>query len=60
MKNILANNNIKEKEEGTRDYINLWGLGLINKYKFFDNDNFENKIIREVDEDKEEESEFNS
>ena len=60
LKNILAINNIKEKEEGARDYINLWGLGLINKYKLFDNDNFENKIIREVDEDKEEESEFNS
>ena len=60
LKNILERYNIKEKEEGTRDFINLWGLGLSNKYKFFENENFENKVIKEVDEDKEEESEFNS
>ena len=35
-------------------------MGPSNKYKFFENENFENKVIKEVDEDKEEESEFNS
>ena len=58
LKNILENNGIKETKEGNGDCVNIWGLGIANK--FFKNENFENKIIKEVDEDKEEESEFNS
>ena len=58
LKHILENNDIKEKEPGTDDFINIWGLGIKNKYNF-GSDNFDN-IIKEVDEDKEEESEIYS
>ena len=59
LKQILENNNIKEKEQGVGDYVNLWALGMRNKFNF-EKKNYENNIITEVDEDKEEESEYYS
>ena len=53
LKFILEKNNIQEKEEESENYN-------INKYKYYSNENFENKIIREVDEEKEEESDYYS
>jgi hypothetical protein len=66
LKNVLEKYNIVEKKEGEDNYINLKSLNLTNdinytyKYNkyhnYIDEDNiFENKVIREVDEDKEEE-----
>ena len=63
LKYVLNKNNIKEKEEGEENYINLQSLNLnndinynYNKYHhIIEDDIFENKVIREVDEDKEEE-----
>ena len=64
LKNILSKYNIKEKEEGDENSINLKAINInykyghkFNKYNNLINgdDIFENKIIREVDEDKEEE-----
>ena len=64
LKYVLNKYNIKEKKEGEGNYINLRNMNLDNNinYKFRkyknildSNDIFENKIIREVDEDKEEE-----
>jgi hypothetical protein len=59
LKQILENNNIKEKEQGVGDYVNLWALGMRNKFNF-EKKNYENNIITEVDEDKEDESEYYS
>ena len=59
LKQILENNNIKEKEQGVGDYVNLWALGMRNKFNFGIK-NYENNIITEVDEDKEDESEYYS
>ena len=53
LKFILEKNNIQEKEEESENYN-------INKYKYYSNENFENKIIKEVDEEKEEESDYYS
>ena len=58
LKQILENNDIKEKEPGTDDFINLCILGIKNKYNL-GSDNLDN-IIKEVDEEKEEESEIYS
>ena len=66
LKNVLEKYNIVEKKEGEENYINLKSLNLTNdinytsKYNKYHNyidedDIFENKVIREVDEDKEEE-----
>ena len=64
LKKVLNKYNIKEKEEGKENYINLRNLNLNNKinntFRKYQNilnedDIFENKVIREVDEDKEEE-----
>jgi hypothetical protein len=66
LKNVLEKYNIVEKKEGEENYINLKSLNLTNdinytyKYHKYHNyidedDIFENKVIREVDEDKEEE-----
>ncbi len=66
LKNVLEKYNIVEKKEGEENYINLKslnltsGLNFTNKYNKYHNyidedDIFENKVIREVDEDKEEE-----
>ena len=64
LKYVLNKYNIKEKKEGEEKYINLRKINLDNNinYKFRkyknilnENDIFENKVIREVDEDKEEE-----
>ena len=64
LKYVLNKYNIKEKKEGEEKYINLRNINLDNninykfrKYKNILNENniFENKVIREVDEDKEEE-----
>ena len=62
LKQILENNNIKEKEQGTEDCVNLWGLKIKNKFNFGNNnfENIENNIIKEVDEEKEDESEYYS
>ena len=58
LKEILENNEIKEKEQGSDNFINLWGLGIKNKYNF-GNENLDG-IIKEVDEDKEDESDLYS
>jgi len=66
LKNVLSKYKIKEKKEGEENYINLRSLNLnndenmkYNKYSKYhhiiEDDIFENKVIREVDEDKEEE-----
>ena len=66
LKKVLEKYNIVEKKEGEENYINLKSLNLTsninyaykyNKYhNYIDEDDiFENKVIREVDEDKEEE-----
>ena len=67
LKDTVNKFNIKEKEEGEENYINLRNINLNNitndieyKYRKYKNildedDIFENKVIREVDEDKEEE-----
>ena len=62
LKQILENNNIKEKEQGAEDCVNLWGLKIRNQFNLGNNnfENIENNIIREVDEEKEDESEFYS
>ena len=60
LKHILIYHGINEKEEGAEDFTNIWGMGISHKYQYLENENFENKIIKEVDEDKEEESELNS
>ena len=62
LKQILENNDIKEKEQGTEDCVNLWGLRVRNKFNFGKEnfENFENNIIKEVDEEKEDESEYYS
>ena len=57
LKQIFENNNIKEKEQGSEDCVNLWGLKIRNKFNFGNN---ENNIIKEVDEEKEDESEYYS
>ena len=69
LKDALNKYNIKEKKEGDENYINLRNINFNNinqnndnNYKFRkyknildEDDTFENKVIREVDEDKEEE-----
>ena len=69
LKDALNKYNIKEKKEGDENYINLRNINFNNinpnndiNYKFRkyknildEDDIFENKVIREVDEDKEEE-----
>ena len=70
LKDVLAKNNIIEKKEGDVGYINLQNINFnnninykynkFNKYNKYNNilnedDIFEDKVIREVDEDKEEE-----
>ena len=63
LKNVLLKYNIKEKGQGDENYINLQTINInykynkLNKYNNLINEDdiFENKIIREVDEDKEEE-----
>ena len=70
LKDVLAKNNIIEKKEGEVGYINLQNINFnnninykydkFNKYNKYNNilnedDIFEDKVIREVDEDKEEE-----
>ncbi len=67
LKNVFEKYNIIEKKEGEENYINLRNINFnnnntnytykYNKYhNFIDEDDiFENKVIREVDEDKEEE-----
>ena len=59
LKQILENNNIKEKEIESGECVNLLGFSIVNKLNF-GNGKYENKTIKEVDEDKEEESDFNS
>ena len=74
LKDILDKYNIKEKKEGEQNYVNLFNFNLknnmnynyqynkFNKYNHIlnENDIFEDKIIREVDEDKEEESVYSN
>ena len=69
IKDVLKKYNIKEKKEGDENYINLRNINFNNikpnndinykfrKYKSIldEEETFENKVIREVDEDKEEE-----
>ena len=62
LKQILDKNNIKEKEQGTEDCVNLFGLKLKNNFNFGNNnfESIENNIIKEVDEEKEDESDYYS
>ena len=65
LKEILNKYNIKEKEKGEENYIDLKSFNLSNGINYYnyrkyqnildEDDIFENKVIREVDEDKEEE-----
>ena len=62
LKQILDKNNIKEKDQGTEDCVNLFGLKLKNNFNFGNNnfESIENNIIKEVDEEKEDESDYYS
>ena len=62
LKQILDRNNIKEKDQGAEDCVNLFGLKLKNNFNFGNNnfESIENNIIKEVDEEKEDESDYYS
>ena len=60
LKKCLQNYLITEKEPGDKDFVNLETINIINKNNqkdVFNNDHNKFKVIKEVDEDKEEENE---